>query len=368
MRCPWFSAMLAVWFLAGLLQISEAEAQVRFDAEGQAITPTTRSDWFSHPMDEKYYTESWTTMVAGDKGHIFYITFLRSNIGVFKGSAGLTVSATLPGEKARIFDLKYSLKDFSEDKKTGRITIKENYIEKKGKKVVIHIREKDLEADLEIHSFMDGVKFRGGRFFLDKSHAKSVATFVHVPWGSVKGTVKVGDHESALKGHAFTDHLVQNVLGTDYSTHWWVMRFFHKEYTIAFFVFKSPKALQSKIISRVLVVDRKQVVEQSNVMSFEPDKFVTDPKGHRYATRYAFEFQGEKIQVKGTATQKTLHDRDAMLERLSAIERGVVELVAGKPINYRQVGHAEISLTVTGGEEQTLKGKAYMETIVLVGE
>lgn len=345
-----------------------AQAGVRFDTGGKAIASATADDWFSHPVEDKYYTENWTTMVRTEAGHVFYITFLRSNIGVFSGSAGLTVSATMPGKQAKIFDIKYKLDDFSQDKASGRISVKGNYIQKKGRKFTLHVDEKDLAMDLEISAHMDGVKFHTGRFFLDKSHQKSVTTYVHAPWGSVKGKVTVAGQSASIQGDAFVDHLHQNVLGTDYATHWWVLRYFSKDYAISFFIFKSPKTLGRKVISRILISSRTEVLEQSNVMTFEGDQFTKDPKGHKYATRYKFGYFGEKVTVEGTATNTRLHDRDAMLERMSAVERKIVELVAGKPINYRSLADSEIKIKVGDGEEQTLTGTSYLETIVLVGD
>ena len=358
--------------LFSVVGIGALQAGVRFDKKGPAIKVNDDRDWFSHKCDDKYYTENWTTMLRSDQGHILYVTFLKSNIGVMSGSSIVSASISYPGkpaEKSVFREFQHSLGDFKEQKTRGRISIKKHYLTLTDRrKLKLHVEEGDLTIDVDITSFMDGVRFHSGKFFLDKGHEKWVQTFVHVPWGKFEGTMKLGKQTVKFKGDAFVDHLRQNVLGTDYATHWWSARMFSDNYAIAFFNFKSPKSLGSKRIHRILVMNKEEVLAQSNVLQFSADKPVNDPEGHRYATRYKFSFMGEKVSVKGTFVGKRLHNRDAMLERMNAVQRGVVKMMAGEPINYRQDGTASVTIQEEGKEPVQIKAPVSMESLVLIGE
>jgi len=329
---------------------------------------TKKGDWLAEKHGDKYYTENWMTMLRSTRGHVLYVNFLRTNIGVFQGGAGVSVSLTLPDQQAKHLAFEYKPKDFSSDTKTMTITIGPNSIRKKGKKYFMTVKEKGFELDLEITAWTRGVKFHDGKAFWGTDKKKWLQIFVHAPRASVTGSMVLGGTKVPVKGDAYIDHLRQNILGTEYASRWFVNRFFHKDWSLIFISFLTPKKHGAKTHHRFILTDREQVVVHSPRLTLTPKRSIKDPKGHNYNQQYAFEYKQGGIEVTGVATGKTIHDRDAMLERMSPAQAGVVKMVAGNPITYRMRGKTKATIKIGDGPPVEIKGKSYLESVVMKDE
>jgi len=356
---------LPALLVAGVLLASlPAQAKVRVDRRGAKVNGLKAKDWLRHPHDDKTYQESWTAILRGDAGHILYVSFIYTNIGVLSGSSAVSVSVTRPGKKGQAFRFDHDVDAFSQKAGAGRIAIGPSSISLKGDRCRVVVKGKGLSLDVELKAWMPGVKLHTGRIWLDDDKTDWVETYFHVPRGDFVGSLTLGGKKEALSGAGYVDHLVQNVLGTTYSTHWWTLRHFAPDHTVAFLVWRTPKALGGRDVAHLLITDRERVLAFDSGLKLKPGKYAKDPKGHRYATRFGVSWKGGGMALKGDVTSQRLHERDAVLERLSWMERKVAGLVAGNPVMYRMEGGANLKL-IRDGQEQTIGGTALMESLVL---
>ena len=155
--------------------------EMSLSGKGDLKSFTKKGDWLAQKHGDKYYTENWMTMLRSSRGHVLYVNFLRTNIGVFQGGAGVSVSLTLPDQQAKHLAFEYKPKDFSSDTKTMTITIGPNSIRKKGRRYFLKVKEEGFELDLEMRSWTRGVTFNDGKAFWGEGTKKWLQIFVHAP-------------------------------------------------------------------------------------------------------------------------------------------------------------------------------------------
>ena len=345
-------------------------SQVRHEVVGKRVRNTTATDWLRHPQKGKYYSESWTLAARSKKGHIMYLQFLYSNIGVFTGTVAVNLSFRHPGKEAQHYVFEYSQKEWGEDRKTGRIGVGPNWMALKGKIAELRVKEEKVKMSLRIKSGPEGVKLHDGKYFLGEGdNAGWVQVFNHIPRGIIRGEVEIDGEKFAFNGDGFVDHWVQMVLGTDYCHRMWTVRFFHKDYTVAFLLQVPQKRVGGERIVQALVADRNKVISFGEKLTLEGTTTASDPKGHKYDTGYRITYgdKAGKVRLTGLFKKGKLWDRDAILDSLNKAQKQVVKWIAGNPVVYRLEGQAELTLKVDGKEVE-LTGPALMESIVLAEE
>jgi hypothetical protein len=358
---------LAVAVVAALL-VPVAAARPLVEKNGPAVSPTTARDWLRHPAKDKYYTESWTAMLRSSQGHIVFVTFLYSNIGVVSGRSGVNVSMTAPGKQAEHFSFEYATDDYSEDAATGAIEVGPNQVVLKDGNVTLKVDEADFRLSLKAKAWMPGVKAWDGRLWLKDNKSAYMDCWYHVPRADFEAEMVVGGKRVMLKGDLSLDHLAQNLLNTDLTTRWWTTRFFAPDHTILLYSFRFNKDNGGERMTRVIVTDRTKVLALATDVDLTTDTPQKDPKGHHYDTRYQLKLATPDLTLDATLTGKRVHDREAVMERLNWAQRGIASMIAGNPIIYRQEGDGEATLTLAGGAPVTLKAPIAMESIVNVDQ
>ena len=360
--------LLTLTLVAWLLPALSADAKVSVARKGERKQTTTAADWLRHPLGTKYYTEGWTTVLRSEDGHVLYVTFVYSNVGVLSGNASVNVSHAKPGPAlAKHRRWNYGTGDYAQDKATGRLAIGPNSITLAGRKMDIVVKEKDFSLNLSLDGWTDGVKFHDGKVFLTDDKKEWVQTFFHMPRGSFTGKLTAGGETFTLKGDAYHDHTVQTGLSTDWSAKWWTLRLFAPEHSLCFISFSLPESLGGERVMRMMLTDRTKVLALSDEMRLTPGGERKDPKGHTYASRFQVSFKEGDIAFKGTLRGTRLHDREAFMEELSWGERKVAEMVAGNPIVYRLHAKPKVTLTLPSGEV-ALEGPSVIEAIVMRDE
>jgi len=339
---------------------------VRPDARGPKLNPITARDWLRHPHRDRYYQESWTAILGTADGHVLYVSFLYTNLGVVKGSTAVNVSLTRPGKMATVYRFDHKTSDYAEDAAAGRVAVGPNSMTLKGTDIRIRVQEPGFSLDLTGKGWMTGAKLHSGRVWVGTGKKQWVDTYVHLPRADFEGTLTVDGSELALRADGYVDHMVQNVLPTDYSSRWWTLRLFSPDHTLAFLVYQTPKELGSARSVMLLATDRKRIVAFDNALELTEVHTRPGPKGvHRYADHISFAGKGKGWALRGTLKAKRLHDRDAVLERLSWVERKVAGLVAGgRPVIYRLLATPDVQLSV-GGAPVKLGGVGLVENLVL---
>ncbi len=366
MRVTLIAFTLVFVLMAGVsLESARAGARLSVSGEGPGIVETTPRDWLRHPQRERYYTESWTTILRSTKGDTLFVTFVYSNIGVISGNTAVNIVHIPAGRPSRHFRYTYATRDYGENPATGRIVIGPNSKVLRGRDLQLRLRESDFELDAEIKGAVDGVKFHDGRLYLDERREHWMQTFFHIPRGSFGARLVVNGESAKWSGDAYSDHAVQNKLSTDFSERWWTMRLFTPEHSLSFIAFRTPEKAGGELAMRMLLTGKDELLAASDQMSLEVGGEIADPKGHRYETRYRLSYEDPKVRFKGTVERRRKLDREAFMENLGRMERLVAEMVAGNPIVYRMEAAAEIELTLAGGATTTLEGDAIIETIVM---
>jgi len=356
---------LSAWFAPGV-----ARAEVTIDRKGPALNSATSRDWLRHPHSDRYYTESWTLVARSDDGHILYLSFLYSNIGLVSGSTAVHISFTRPGKQATHHTFEYTQGEYGEDAGIGRIGVGQSWMALKDGKAVVRVKEKKVKMGFELKAWNEGVKLHSGRFFVDDDKKKWVEIYFHVPRADISGEVEIDGRKTRFTGAAYIDHWVQNVLGTDLYRQLWTLRFFHRDHTVAFLVQKTRRKLGGRNVVHLLVGDRRRVLLLSESMSLKGDRKRTDPKGHEYDTRYRVKHEPGKegVGLEGTVTGTRLHERDSILDKLNAAQRQIVRLFAGNPVAYRLEADVELNLTLRDAPPLKLTGPGIIESIVLSKE
>lgn len=344
-----------------------APAKVKVDRTGAAQQATTMLDFLRHPDDGKYYTESWTTILQSDQGHVLYVNFMYTNIGVTSGRAAVSVNLTMPGGQGKPYGWEYDQDDYQEDFDTGQIRIGPHSLTLQGKTARYKVEASDLRLNLTLNGWTGGVKFHDGTICVDDGCEEWVKSFFHIPRGDFEGEMFVGGQRIRLKGSGYLDHMVNNQMSSKWSSHWWTTRYFAPDHTVAFWSFKTRKDRGGETVVRMVLTDRTRVLATTDAVSLKADDEVKDAAGkvHSYATRYTLAVERPKVTLTGTFTAKRLHDRDAVLERLPWAQRTIAQAVAGNPVIYRSEGAPDLVLTVEGEPPVPLTaGTALMEAIV----
>ncbi len=358
------AGLLALLCCAGA---APAQAQIRLDGKGPKQNTVSAADWLRHPHDDRYYQESWTGILSSADGWILYASFLYTNLGVLSGSSAVALSLTPPGGKAKAYRYDYATKDFSQDPATGTLRVGPNALSLKDGSAHLLVAEKGLRVDLRCKGWMPGAKLHGGRATFGKDRSQWVETYVHLPRCDASGSLDVGGRKVEFRGDGYVDHMVQNVLATDYSTRWWTLRFFGPDHSVAFLVYELPKSLGGGRSSLVMISDRERLLAFDDHLELKPSDLRRDPKGHSWAGRIDLSYSGAGgLRLEGSLQAERLHERDAVLERLSWMERKVAGLVAGNPVIYRYLAKPELRLSVPGQEPVQLQGRALVENLVLV--
>jgi len=139
---------------------------------------------------------------------------------------------------------------------------------------------------------------------------------------------------------------------------------FAPDHMISCLAVRMKKDFGGEMLYRTLVTDRTKVLDLVDTMTLVPEEPVKDPKGHSYETKLTWKIATDAVKFEGTTVGKRLHDREAVMERLSWAQRGVAKMIGGNPITYRHEGEGDFKLTV-GGKEIPLKGVDLQEAIVM---
>ncbi len=354
--------------IAFLLAPAAGEAKVKVDRSGAAAQATSTLDFLRHPDGAKYYTESWTSILQSDAGHILYVNYMYTNIGVTSGRAAVSVNLSMPGEsQAKNFGWEYDTDDYKESFDNAQIQIGPHQLSMQGRTARYKIEASEFRMNVTMKGWTNGVKFHDGRICLDEGCDEWVTSFFHVPRGDFEGEIAFGGQRIRVKGQGYMDHMVNNQMSSKWSSHWWTTRYYAPDHTVAFWAFKLRPDRGGEKVVRMVVTNREKVLAVTDAVTLKTDTPVRDPKpkGHSYDTVYNLEVKRPSLTLTGTLTAKGLHDRDGVLERLPWAQRTIAQAVAGNPVIYRSRGEANLTLTLEGEPPVPLtQGTPLMEAIV----
>jgi hypothetical protein len=327
-------------------------------AQPENIRSVSPQDHFSHLRDDRFYTESWNYHIMLDTGELLSLAFVLSNLGIFSGYAG--VQFTLSGTHCDPVIIKdeLSLCHFKEDRSAGTISIGSQSIRTKGGLTYLTFSKDGIHADLTIHPWMAGVQVADGTTMINKEKGEFYRTFIEIPRGDLRGELTVRGAGRSVSGAVYMDHSVSNILPTAYSSDWYSLRAFFPDYTVALLEFQYlPKAGGGRWAigyvtdrNKILAISTDYKVEKSGALR---DKCCSMPND------FEVQMAVGDIRLNGSFQSDELCCRSAVLDNRNWLARSIARSVAGNPVVFRFLSHADLLLTISD-QSRHLKGPAYV--------
>lgn len=348
----------AAWLLVLIIPSLSPAQQVNVQA-------VSESDHFRHPMKDKYYTENWNYQVIQDSGELLSLSFSYSNLGVTSGSASVQFTLGRPGSAPPLTVRdEMNPSNYGENAQAGAILIGVHSIAVKDNVTRLIFSRKEVKLELTIHPWVSGFQVGDGVTMINKEKGEFYRTFIEIPRGDAEGTLTVQGVERPIKGAAYMDHTVSNILQIAYSSHWYSLRAFLQDYTVALLEFQYlPKAGGGRWAlgyaanrEKILGVSTDYKAEASGEYK---DKSCTVPTG------FAVQMSAGDILLNGSFQSREAYGCISVLESLNWVTRKLAGAFAGNPIVCRFLSNADLNLTI-GNKAIHLEGPAY-QGIVSMG-
>lgn len=354
------AALLAVLLVAGRGWASPASTR-----------PLDPADRFRHPLRASRYSELWNYLIQLDDGAVLNVCFLLSNIGVFKGSAEVSLSLTRVGAAPILVDHDLELDDYFERRGEGRFGIATHSVQHGAEGTRVRLRGPRVSLDLLLRPWMDGFSVGDGRARFPGEPHWYHRVLVEIPRADATGRLVLDGTPRDIRGAAYSDHVIQTVPATSFSTRWLTLRGFYPDHTVMLIGFDVDAAVGGGARLLGLVTDRRGVLGVSTDYraTAQPGAMHRDARGYDVPAAYALQLElGPGLGVEGTFAADGLLVRNALLERLSWLRRKLVRLFAGRPIIYRFRSAADLRLHQPGQPPLLLGGGGVYHEVAILGK
>jgi hypothetical protein len=342
--------LAALWFLLVFIPF-------QCSAQPENIQPVSAQDRFSHPMADWFYTENWNYHMMLDTGEFLSISFVLSNLGIISGSAVVLLTLSCPHSDPVIVKDELSLSHLNENRKTGTIAIGSNSMTRKGNLTRLVFSKKGIKADLTIHSWIAGFRIGDGTTVINKDKGEFYRAFIEIPRGDLEGILTVQGAARSVKGAAYMDHYVTNVLPASYSSNGYSLRGFFPEYTVILLELQYLPTVKGGRWALGYVTGRNKVLGIST--DYRIDKSgAYKSKGYSAPTKFKIDMSAGDMKLNGTFNSEELYCRTPVLDVFNWLTRKVANSLAGNPIVFRFRSHADLILT-TPDRTLHLEGPAY---------
>ena len=343
--------MTAAWFIAVFIpSLSAAQA---VDVQG-----LSDSDHYRHPMKDKFYTENWNYQFMLDGGELLSLSFAFSNLGVTSGSATVQFTFTRPGSDPVMEKDEVSQANYSENPKTGTILIGRHSITLKDNVTRLIYSKKGVRTDLIIHPWISGFRIGDGTTMVNKEKGSFYRTFVEIPRGDAEGTLTVEGAARPVRGAAYMDHTVSNILSTSYSSHWYALRAFLPDYMVALLEFRYlPKAGGGRW-ALGYAANREKLLGVSTDYKVDASGEYKD-KGRSVPNTFAVQMSAGDLRLSGIFGSAEPYGCISVLDSINWVARKFAEAAVGNPIVCRFRSKADLNLSVAGRAVH-LEGPAYL--------
>jgi len=334
------------------------------------MRPLDPADRFRHPSKARRHSELWNYLVRLDDGTVLSVCFLLSNIGLVSGSAEVSLNLSRQGAEPTYVPHELDPDDYFEQRAQGRFGIGAHVVEHGPGETRIRVRGARAQLDLRLRPWMPGFTVGDGRARFPGKPDWFHQVFVEVPRADASGTLVLDGIKRELSGAAYSDHVVQSVPATSFSTRWLTLRAFYPEHTVTLIGFELPDSLGGGARLLGMVTDRRRVLGASSDYVASPlgGQRHRDPRGYTVPTAFDLHMDlGPAGQLEGRFEADGLIVRNALLEHLSWLQRQVVRLFAGRPIIYRFRTSADLRLRLPDKPDLPLRGGGVYHEVAVVG-
>ena len=322
------------------------------------IQPLSAQDHFSHQMGDRCYTESWNYHIMLDTGEIVSLVFVLSNLGIVSGYAGVQFTLSSAHADPVIVKDELSFSHFKQNLKDGTISIGTHSMELKDGLTRLTFSKDGISADLTIRPWMAGIQIPGATIVINKEKGEFYRTFVEIPRGDLNGELTVQGARRSVSGAVYMDHIISNVLPTSFSRTWYSLRAFFPDYTVALLEFQYlPKAGGGRWAIGY-ITDRNKVLAISTDYKVEKSGTFKD-KSSLMPDNFEVRMAVGDMKLNGSFHSDELCCRSAVFDNYSWLARNIAKSLAGNPVVFRFLSHADLLLTISD-QSRHLEGPAYV--------
>ena len=178
-------------------------------------------DFFRHPKVGARFNELWFYAFVFDSGEKAYVGFSIMNPPVIGSKCGAELS--IHNFRGRNYCVARGLpqSELRQNRADQTIRIGEKFHMKGLPGTGHHVsyeteKNEGFLLDVTFSSSIKG-KVRGDGIF--RSGETQYAQYIHIPYGRVSGTLRVGSHSKQVNGYGYMEHTWQNVLVSKLATH-----------------------------------------------------------------------------------------------------------------------------------------------------
>ncbi len=327
------------------------------------IQPVSERDHYRHPLQDRFYTENWNYHFVLDNGEFLSLTFAFSNLGVTSGSVVAQMTLSRPGLDPLIVKDELSQSSYSENPKTGVISMGADSISLNGNVTRLAFSKDGISADLTVRHLLPGFQVADGKTCINKEKGQFYTTFIEIPRADLEGTLTIKSLVKPVKGAGYMDHNYSNVLPTSYSSNWCSLRAFLKDYTISLLEFHFLPGAGGGRWALGYVADKEKLLGVSTNYEAAPVEIQGD-KSCPIPAAFAVHFASGAIRIDGSFKSRDEYCCTQVLKDYNWAARKVLTPFVGNPLICRTRSNADLTLQLPD-RTLHLEGPAYQGVVQL---
>jgi len=317
-----------------------------------------------HPIDVESYLEGWNFVFRFESGHVVFGNLVVTNVGWGDNINGTNLTICMPDGTFHHGTTENEECKLTASRKRFAIRTADSVLSGDASGWMLTAVTPDLRALIEVEPTVPGFNWGTGAMYFDEEREDFMVRDYAYPRGQAHGTLVVKGQRIAVKGEGYLDHGVQNILASDFSRRWNLVRGFGDRYTVTLGGFEAKNKYGGRPLYHMTVFDGSKPIWRTNKVRVYPKKTKAS-KESGYAPPWELELEAEgyggKLYGKVTATRVV--DSQSVLGSLSAGLRFVVETFVAKPWFHRFDSETSLTLELDGQEPISIIGPAIYEVM-----
>ncbi len=293
---------------------------------------------------------------------VFYTKSIINPKGAFK--PGVSITITPPDGRKHFEMIGVPSNQFSASRKICNVRCGVNTAEGDLKAYRLHVRGRELGADLAFTGQLPAWRPGTGKNFYDPDLRSYFAWLPAIPFGKCEGTLTLDGKTCKVKGEGYHDHNWGNVFLGRVMDHWFWGRARIGDFSTIFVEMNATKKFGRIKIPVFLLANKKKIlVEDSRPLKLTTSGMVKHPDGHSYPLRLDFDWHSGNDSVRLALRKPRLIEATSLLGMLPPWQQKLARLVV-KPYYFRFDAEATLQVRV-GKTHKTEKGRALYEMMIL---
>jgi hypothetical protein len=293
---------------------------------------------------------------------VFYTKSIINPKGAFKPTISITI--TPPDGCKRFETIEVPASRFTASTRMCRVRCGANTVEGDLRAYRLHVRGRQLGADLAFSTRLQPWRPGSGKNFYDPSLHSYFAWLPAMPFGRCEGTLTFDGRTRKVKGEGYHDHNWGNVFLGRILDHWYWGRASVGDYRLIFVEMNATRAFGRTKIPVLLVAKKgRLLVEDARPLKLVTSGFVRHPGGHAYPLRLDFDWRQGQDRIHIALRKPQLIEATSLLGMLPAWQQKLAGLFV-RPYYFRF--NAGLALDISlGGKHRKEAGRALYEMMIL---